>query len=130
MLVTAGLKSPLKLIGRIISVLSANLLHPDVKPSAIASGHLLAGHCYTVAEVLYHLWGKKNNFDPFQVEVKDPLMGTVSHWYLCCGTTVIDPTKGQFSREVPYPVGKRRAFITRKPSRRAQEVIRRLKVKL
>lgn len=114
------------LVERIQSVLSPNLLKMSWKDRA----HPMAGHCYHASEALYHLWGKHNGYEPAHVEVyMGKEWGWIGHWYLIGHAgTVIDPTVEQFGRRrVSYVQGRRCGFLTKKPSKKAQEVMRRLK---
>lgn len=82
----------------------------------------LAGYCYVVSETLYHTWGKQNGYQPTQIEWEG-----VSHWYLSDMTgDVIDLTSSQFDTTPDYPLGKRRGFLTKEPSKRSQTLISRL----
>lgn len=118
------------IVSKIQAVLSPNLLHPIWKKSELAHKNWLSGHCYTASEVLYHLWGKQRGFTPRRVEVETS-MGWVSHWYLQDHGEVLDPTAEQFGTlEIPYEEGRPCAFLTSLPSKRAQEVMRRMRVKL
>ena len=115
---------PTKLIEKIQSVLSPNLLYPQWRKYAYV--HPLSGHCYTASEALYYLWGKENGYGPHRTELETEI-GVVSHWYLSDGEKVIDVTAAQFKGlAVPYCDGRRAGFLTKRPSKRAQEVMRRL----
>jgi hypothetical protein len=120
---------PNNLIARIQSVLSPNLLHLDWKEMA----HPMAGHCYHASEALYHLYGKDHGFTPAHVEVyMGNLWGWVGHWYLYKGRhksrIILDPTAAQFGKiHIPYDEGRGCGFLTKQPSKRACEVMRRLK---
>lgn len=113
-------------IRRIQSVLSMDLLKPDyrkdLKPEDIVC--MVYGHCYVATEAAYHLFAKSEGFVPYMAKIGDS-----THWWLANEQTgeILDPTfpqlKGNF--EI-YAEGRRRAFLTKKPSKRAQEVIRRL----
>lgn len=125
------MRIPIQLIEQVQSVLSANLLHKSLRKKVITGvTHVHFGHCYGATEALYHLWGKKNGFVPYRVEWKDHQYGKISHWYLSNGDIILDVTEHQFDYGIPHEEGKRAAFLTTKPSNRAKEIIRRLKVKL
>ena len=116
----------MKLIAHIQSVLSPNLLHLDWRDMA----HPMAGHCYHASEALYHLWGKKHGYKPAHVEVyMGKAWGWIGHWYLRNDEgKVLDPTREQFGkRPVCYRYGVDCGFLTKGPSKRAAEVMRRLK---
>jgi hypothetical protein len=83
----------------------------------------MKGPCYPAAEALYHLLGgKEAGFTPMQIVHEG-----ISHWYLRWnargGVVYIDPTKEQFETPVPYKDGRGRGFLTREPSKRAQEIL-------
>lgn len=120
------MKTPQGLIKQIQSVLSPNLLHLDWKEFA----HPMAGHCYHASEALYHLWGKNHGYTPAHIEVyMGKEWGWLGHWYIRDSKgSVLDPTAEQFgSVHIPYEEGRGCGFLTKKPSKRAQEVIRRVK---
>ena len=118
------------IVSRIQAVLSPNLLYPAWRKHELLNKNYVAGHCYTASEVLYHLWGKQRGFTPHQVEV-ETAVGWVSHWYLQRESDILDPTSEQFgTREIPYHAGVARGFLTKRPSKRAQEIMRRMRVKV
>lgn len=88
-----------------------------------------AGHCYHAAEALYHmLGGKKNGWVPMRVREPDGM----THWWLKNTKTeeIGDPTSDQYrlvGEEPPYADGRAGGFLTRQPSKRAAEIIRRVK---
>lgn len=80
------------------------------------------GHCYVASEALYHLMGGKSaGLKPMNVRHE----GT-SHWFLLSGEDVVDLTADQFQTSPPYRLARGRGFLTKKPSRRAEEVIQRV----
>ena len=80
-----------------------------------------AGHCYVASEALYHLMGR-DGLTPQNIRHEG-----ASHWYLLADDgTILDPTADQFSTPVPYEAGRGKGFLTKQPSKRAQEVIRRV----
>lgn len=83
------------------------------------------GNCYVTCEALFHLLGgKKAHLVPHTVRHE----GAV-HWYLVRKGTfpvVIDPTRSQFKRPVPYHKGRGRGFLTKKPSKRAREMMQKM----
>jgi hypothetical protein len=87
-----------------------------------------AGHCYAAAEALYHLLGGKAAGLTPQVG-RDETGGT--HWWLRTDEgRIIDPTAEQYTSRgltPPYAHGKGAGFLTRKPSRRAQALIARVR---
>ena len=84
------------------------------------------GNCYVAVEALYHLLGgKKSGWTPAYVKYKND-----THWFLCSFpfqvkgelffSSILDPTRRQFKKGVPYYKGKCCGFLTRKPSKRAR----------
>ena len=109
---------------RIQSALSTSLLHPGWKSVTKCSGDIkLSGHCYAASEALYYLWGKKNGFKPHRIEVDDPVLGWVGHWYLAKGKQVADVTAKQFGFKIDYSAGTRCGFLTKAPSKRARAIM-------
>lgn len=85
------------------------------------SNHL-AGHCYIACEALYHMLPEAN-LKPCTVKHEG-----VTHWFLKSRDTglVYDPTEGQFARPVSHEDGVGRGFLTKQPSKRAQELMDRV----
>ena len=80
----------------------------------------LTGHCYVASEALFHLLGGKlAGWTPcFLRHEGQP------HWFLRhVDGQVLDPTAGQFTATPDYSLGTGKGFLTRSPSRRAQQVI-------
>jgi hypothetical protein len=98
--------------------------------------HPLAGMCYVASEVYYHLSPK--NLKPMRIKMPDD----TTHWFLqelsALGNPIgyIDLTEDQYSdcddtmrdflTEMRVLSGKRTAFLTKQPSKRAQLVIDRV----
>ena len=82
---------------------------------------MYAGHCYVASEVIFHLtgWKCKPQFIRHEGE---------PHWYLLSpdGLTIIDATASQFKTPVPYDRGRGKGFLTKHPSKRAREMMRRI----
>lgn len=105
------------LIHRIQEALSPDLLKPEYR----GADHPLAGHCYVASEALFHL-SKKQLYPCFIRHEGTP------HWFLKDERgRVYDPTAAQFKTPVPYEQGVRKGFLTKKPSARTREIIRRIK---
>lgn len=86
-------------------------------------GHPLSGHCYVASEAYYHLKGGK----AARLHAVNIKRESVSHWWIEHGDEIVDLTAEQFSTPVLYWYGRRRGFLTKKPSKRAQIVINRVK---
>jgi hypothetical protein len=88
------------------------------------------GNCYVTCEALYHLMGgRRSGWKPCTVRHEGDV-----HWFLVNRTavfgipvnTILDPTRKQFKTEPPYHDGRGRGFLTKKPSRRARELMKAL----
>ena len=97
------------------------------KPKYQGNDNPLTGHCYVFCESLFHLLGGlESGWVPHSVfHEKD------THWFLRHRETgaILDPTAKQFKTKVPYEKGRGRGFLTREPSKRAQELINRISAK-
>lgn len=65
--------------------------------------------------------GKGAGLTPHTVKVEG-----VTHWFLRLGREVIDPTADQFDCEIPYHASRGRGFLTKRPSKRTRELLRRV----
>lgn len=82
------------------------------------------GNCYVTCEALYHLLGGKNaGWKPLQGKHEG-----VSHWclYNNYDACIVDPTWKQFKTVPNYRKFKGKGFLTKKPSKRAKELMKRL----
>ncbi len=97
-------------------------LDDSLRPSYRGFTNPLLGHCYIASEAAYHLMGgKQEGWTPQHYNVDG-----VSHWYLRDSEgRVLDLTALQFPVEPDYSQGTGKGFLTSKPSKRAQEIIRR-----
>jgi GNAT superfamily N-acetyltransferase len=98
------------------------------KPQYRGNPNELAGHCYVSCEALFHMMGgHESGWVPQNVKHEGD-----QHWYLRHSKTgeILDPTASQFRTPVPYHQGRGRGFLTKQPSKRAQEVINRVQAKL
>ena len=105
-----------------IKTLIIESLTPDLLKPQFRGTHPLAGHCYVASETYYHLKGGKAA-GLHAVNMKHE---GVSHWWIEEGDQIVDLTAAQFPTPVPYSLGRRRGFLTKKPSKRAQIVIDRV----
>lgn len=107
-------------------VLTPDLLHPKQKARLTEGAHPTAGHCYHAAEAVYHiLGGKEGGWTPYCASFEDP-QGKQTHWWIEHPSHGrLDPTAEQFA-EPPYHLGKPKGFLTKRPSRRALNVMQRL----
>lgn len=85
------------------------------------------GNCYVTSEAIYHLiGGKASEWTPTRLHFSGD-----THWFLRHKGTglILDATAMQFDggmRKVPYQDGRGSGFLTRKPSKRAKELIERM----
>lgn len=118
------------LIKKIQEVLSPDLLKPEFRAN-YDQNNPFYGHCYAASEALYHLLGgSKSGYTPYRG--KDEL--GVTHWWLQSKSgQILDPTVEQYltvNRTPPYHNGKGGGFLTKDPSKRAQEIIKRVQTKM
>ena len=111
-----------RLIERVRACLSDDLRTPPWRGMTF---HPTVGHCYVVSEALYHLLGgARAGWVPMNVRHE-----FVSHWFLRNRDTgeVVDATEEQFRLDVPRSKARGRGFLTKRPSARARELIRRVR---
>ena len=112
------------MIEQIQRVLSPDLLKPQFRKQG---EHPLYGHCYAASEALYHLLGGKNKGYK-AVRGKDN-QGITHWWIVDKNGRILDPTSEQYTSkrlQPPYANGRPAGFLTREPSKRAAEIIRRI----
>lgn len=85
------------------------------------------GNCYHSSEALYYiLGGKSSGWEPMFIRKGLTPNGT-PHWYLQHKVTglILDPARLQFKKpkNIPYEFGKRRNFVTNKPSKWSKEMM-------
>lgn len=108
-----------KLIKDIVENLSDDLLKPEYRN--LKDKNKYTGHCYVASEVYYHLSGEK--LKSCNIKHEDS-----SHWYLVNDKSeIIDITVGQFKTTPNYSKGRVCSFLTKKPSKRAEILIDRIK---
>jgi hypothetical protein len=120
-----------QIIRRIKKALTPDLLRGRWQSQA--SGRV-NGHCYIAAEALYHmLGGKAKGYTPVVLSYKTWPAGLdpgETHWFIVDQHgKVLDPTQEQFDGKIPYGSGKRIGFLTKRPSKRALVIMRRVKGK-
>lgn len=95
--------------------------HPELlkaKYRRAQDRHPMAGHCYVASEALFHL---RPDLELHPVTMR---VGDAVHWWLVDDQgNEFDVTREQFRDTVSEFKGTRRGFLTKKPSRRAQQVI-------
>lgn len=123
-----------KKIKLVSGAIKANLSE-DLRHKKYRTKHPLSGLCYVAAEAGYHLLGgKKAGWRPFFVKVSG-----VPHWFIeyipsapyWLRSMRLDPCGSQFKDDenwMPhYPDAVGKGFLTNKPSKRAQILIKRVK---
>lgn len=100
--------------------LSFALLKPKYVTIVSVDDPVETGHCYIAAEALFHLLGgKEAGYTAYVMRVDDD-----THWFLKDRKgKILDPTAAQFPDGVDYSKGRPCGFLTKKPSRRAQYLI-------
>jgi hypothetical protein len=105
--------------------LTTDLLKPKWRKHAEGK-HQTYGHCYVMTESLYHLFAGSRGYSPHVVRVKTP-EGSTTHWWLQNKSgDIIDGTKEQFETRgiiIPYSDGRGSGFLTKKPSKRCNQLI-------
>lgn len=84
----------------------------------------MRGNCYCTCEALYHLLGgKKAGYKPMVVRHEGD-----THWFLIhvASNIIIDPTVSQFKSKPDYSKARGCGFLTKKPSKRAKELMHQL----
>jgi len=91
------------------------------------------GNCYATCEALYHLLGgKKAGYKPMRLKVNPK--DKECHWFLALSTptslpivmTIIDPTVSQFKKKPDYSKAVGSGFLTKRPSKRARALMKKL----
>jgi hypothetical protein len=88
------------------------------------------GQCYAASEAAYHLLGgKAAGYTPVVARVEASNSPWATHWWLRGPDgTIFDVTAGQFSYPFPYSTGRGSGFLTKNPSKKAQEIINAVKI--
>ena len=113
----------------ILGVLEDHLSDDLRQPQYRGHPNPLRGHCYVMSEAFFYiLGGKSQGWKPATCNVLCDGKRVV-HWFLFHerNRVICDPTRQQFTEEefVPYAYGRGRGFLTKKPSKRTRELIRR-----
>lgn len=113
--------------------LSPDLLKPSWRRIAARRRCPFTGHCYAASEAIFHLLGgAPAGWIPQVLSHRtwpEGLKKGQTHWFLRNRLTgaVIDATSAQFHPLVPrHEAGIGSGFLTRRPSRRAAEIISRV----
>jgi len=106
-------------IQRVQAVLTPDLLKPKYKHK---TG--VGGHCYAASEACFHLLGgKPAGWTPVVYSSNEGW----THWWLRHEDgRICDPTADQFPYVFPYALGRGNGFLTKAPSKRASEIMKRI----
>lgn len=120
------------LVKQIQSVLTPDLLKSEQRKK-LTGIHPTEGHCAVAAEAAFHLVGGKSK-GWVSVVLPRKVLGDNTHWWIEHPESGkrIDPTAEQFGSDpIPYHLGKPCGFMSKPgvPSKRAAEVIRRIREK-
>jgi hypothetical protein len=125
---TYGLHDKTELIAQIRTVLSDDLLSANY--AKLKRQSPTEGHCYACAEAMYHMMGGTHSGLTACVASFEENGQKMTHWWLKNRQgEIIDPTADQFyavGATPPYETGHAAGFLTKAPSKRAQEIIKRL----
>jgi hypothetical protein len=117
-----------RMISKIHGVLDTSMLQPQYRKQHEENPdlHCTTGHCYVAAEALWHALGGMDS--PWRPVSGRDEEGT--HWWLTNQETgeIADPTSDQYTslgEEPPYHTGRRVGFLTKQPSKRAAQILRR-----
>lgn len=113
------------LIRLIESSLSDDLLKPEFRRKKEQHNRFF-GHCYAASEAYYHLrGGKEAGLKPMRMR-----HAGITHWWIDDNGEVVDITACQFVPldfpDLDYSKGVGCGFLTKGPSRRAAEIMRRV----
>lgn len=93
-----------------------------------AKGYM--GNCYAASEALYHiLGGKSAGWTPMFIKAYGRKSKHGGHWFIQHKTgMIIDPSRKQYDyRDKPsYHLGRGTGFLTKRPSKRAKQLIQAL----
>jgi hypothetical protein len=80
--------------------------------------------CYAASEALYHLLGgKQAGLKPMVMRLEYG-QGFRTHWFLLTNDgQILDPTREQFLSRPNYEQAVGKGFLTKQPSRKAQQLI-------
>lgn len=111
-----------EIINKLPATWTKDLLHSPWKEKNSGKGDPL-GHCYVSCETLYYILNCEPNVYHIRHEGS-------SHWFLIWNNKIIDPTVGQFKTVPNYNDARRKAFLTKTPSKRALIASERIGIKI
>lgn len=103
--------------------LTVDLLHnPHRARVTLLGAHPHTGHSYAASEALFHWVAAGHGFKPRRVKYEMSV-----HWFLQHPDgRILDPTVKQFSEVPPYDKSCGCTFVTKTPSTRATELLKRI----
>lgn len=118
--------TPKQFIKKIQGQLTPDLLKKQFREEN--KSNPMYGHCYVASEALFHLLGKEySDYKPYCGKGESG----VNHWWLQNSKgDILDPTADQYysvGKKPPYEKGRRKAFLTNFPSKRAVILIERVR---
>jgi hypothetical protein len=117
-----------RLIEQVQGVLSHDLLSGNY--AKVKRDSFTEGHCYASSEAMFHMMGGAHAGLSACVASFEKNGEKMTHWWLKNKDgEIIDPTADQFyavGATPPYEAGHATGFLTKAPSKRAQEIIKRL----
>ena len=79
----------------------------------------MRGNCYVTSEALYHLLGgKAAGWKAMRMKHEGD-----THWFLKNGELIVDATVAQFKTKPDYSKAIGTGFLTKNPSKRAQQMM-------
>jgi hypothetical protein len=128
---------PSTIINAIRAELGSHLVKSNYRKFIPKNAKPSWGTCYVASEALYHLWGKENGYTPVRIPYKVNRAMTGQHWFLeqRASGLQVDITADQFTTLPPNQVPNWKSaipagFLTKKPSKRAQQIIQAVRKKL
>lgn len=98
------------------------LIKQNLTPDLLKKGFNEKAHCYVASEAFYYLMGGKlQGYGIYRMKIDG-----VTHWWIKKDKEIIDLTSDQFNFKIDYSKGRHSAFLTNKPSKRAQILINRI----
>jgi hypothetical protein len=117
-----------ELIVKIQKALTSDLLKPEYRERN--ANNPMFGHCYVATESFYHL--TKDMYPGRYTIFHGKDEEDITHWWLHDNhkTKIVDLTADQYysvGKVPPYTKGRRGAFLTKEPSKRARIIMEKVK---
>lgn len=109
------------MVNRLINKIKKHLTDDLRLPQYRNHPNPAAGHCYVASEAFY--WLSSRNLKPMFIRHEGQ-----PHWFLKDDNNkIIDITASQFKTPIPYEKAIGKGFLTKKPSKRCQILLGRIK---